>query len=194
MEPTSLPSASDRKPDRTVAVDLLAIGSVAAAGLLAWALLPGGSAGDGPGVGGPFDGARLVSAEQAGKMARAAGHPVFWAGTVPGMKVAMNRDTLMNVHVRYLPDGADPETDATPHLSVGSDPFEQAFEATARLAGEPGRVEIELPGAVGFLDRLSGPRVVLALKDHPDLQIEVIHPRPEQALAAVRRGAIVPID
>ena len=193
MEPTSLPPASDRKPDRTVAVALLAIVFLAAAGALVWALLPGGSAGDGPGVGGPFDGARLVSAKQAGKMARAAGHPVFWAGTVPGMKVAMNRDTLMNVHVRYLPEGADPETDATPHLSVGSYPFEQAFRATSRLASEPGRVEIRLPGAVGFLDRLRGNRLVLSFRGHPDLQVEVSHPRVTEALEAVRSGGIVPI-
>lgn len=194
MDPISSSPATERRADRTRTVALAAIGVLAAVGLLVWALVPGGAADGESRVAGPFDGARLVSMERAGKMAKDAGHPVFWAGDLPGMKMAMNRDALMNVHVRYLPDGVDPETDSNAYFTVGSYPFERAFEATARLASEPGRDEIELPGAVGFLDRQRGDRLVISFRGHPDLQVEVFHPRLEEALEAVRRGDIVPMD
>jgi len=193
MDPISPTPPSERKPDRTRSVALVAVGALALAGLLVWVFLHGGVAGGESQVSGPFDGARLVSMERAGEMAKDAGHPVFWAGPLPGMKMAMNRDALMNVHVRYLPDGVDPETTSNTYFTVGSYPFEQAFEATARLAGEPGREEIQLPGAVGFFDRISGDRLVLSFRGHPDLQVEVFHPRLEEALEAVRRGDVVPI-
>ena len=180
--------------DRVLQGTVGAIAILALAGLAVWAIAPGSSGLRAPDPAHPFDGARLIPHEAAGGMARAAGHPVFWAGRIPGMEIAMNRDSRMNVHVRYLPEGVDPETERSAFFTIGSYPFEDAFEATARLAGEPGRVEIDLPDGVGFLDRLSVPRVVLALKEHPDLQIEVIHPRPEQALEVVRRGGIVPIE
>jgi len=193
MNPISPTPARDRSPDRTRRVAIFAIGGLTLTGLLVWALVPGGAADGGSRVAGPFDGARLVSMERAGKMAKDAGHPVFWAGALPGMQMAMNRDPMMNVHVRYLPEGVDPETDENAYFTVGSYPFEQAFEATARLAGEPGREEIQLPGAVGFLDRISGDRLVLSFRGHPDLQVEVFHPRLEEALEAVRKGDVVPI-
>ena len=186
--------ATNGKPDRTRRLAIFGIAGLLAGGLLVWALSANDRNDLASQVAAPFDGARLVSFEQAGALVEATGHPVFWAGRLPGMKVAINHDSRKNVHVRYLPAGVHPETSTNSYFTVGSYPFERAFEATQKLAGEPGRVSIELPGGVGFLDRLSGPRVVLALKDHPDLQIEVIHPRPEQALAAVRRGAIVPIE
>lgn len=187
-------SEEEESSDRALRGALAALAVLALAGLGIWALAPAPSGEPARSLGEPFDGARLVSLAAAGDIARSSGHPVFWAGRLPGLEVAMNRDSRMNVHVRYLPPGVDPETDRSRFFTIGSYPFEGAFEATARLAGEPGRVEIDLPDGVGFFDRFSAPRVVLALEDHPDLQIEVVHPRPEQALAAVRRGAIVPIE
>ena len=109
------------------------------------------------------------------------------------VEVAMNHDSRMNVHVRYLPEGVDPETERDAFFTIGSYPYPRALEATARLAGEPGRTEIDLRHGVGFIDRLGGDRLVVVLKSHPDLQIEIDHPRPDQALEALRQGEIVPI-
>lgn len=191
---SGMTSEEEKSGDRALRGALGAVVLLVLAGLGIWALAPGPSGERTRTLGEPFDGARLVSLAAAGEIARSSGHPVFWAGRLPGLEVAMNRDSRMNVHVRYLPRGVDPEADHSTFFTIGSYPFEDAFEATARLAGEPGRVEIELPEGVGFLDRLSVPRVVLALEEHPDLQIEVVHPRPDKALEAVRRGAIVPIE
>ena len=180
--------------DRALRGTVATVSLLALAGLALWAIAPGSSGLRAPDPAHPFNGARLIPHEAAGEMARAAGHPVFWAGRIPGMEIAMNRDSRMNVHVRYLPEGVDPETTADTYLSIGSYPFERAFEATARLAGEPGRAAIDLPNGVGFLDRADGVRIVLSLRSHPDLQVEVLHPRLEQALEVVRRGGIVPIE
>lgn len=180
--------------DRSLRGTVGAISLIALAGLAIWVLASDRAADRTPEVAGPFDGARLVSHEAAGEIARSTGHPVFWAGRIPGLEIAMNHDSRMNVHVRYLPEGVDPETTTDDYLSIGSYPYERAFEATARLAGEAGRAAIELPNGVGFLDRADGVRIVLALRSHPDLQVEVLHSRPEEALAVVRRGGIVPIE
>lgn len=194
MTDSSPPLASKEKPDRARRLALFGIAGLLAGGLFIWAGAQDGRSTADSEVGGPFDGARLVSLEQAGAVVETAGHPVFWAGRLPGMKVAVNHDSRKNVHVRYLPVGVHPETSANSYFTVGSYPFERAFEATQELAGEPGRLSIDLPGGVGFLDRLRDDRLVLSFKGHPDLQVEVFHPRLEEALAAVRRGAIVPIE
>jgi len=193
MNQSPEPSATDREPGRAPLLTMLGVAVVMVGGLLAWFLVPDGAADGDSGVGDPFDGARLVSTDRAGEMAKATGHPVFWAGRLPGMKVAMNHDSHMNVHVRYLPGGVDPETSTNSYFTVGSYPFDQAFEATARLASEPGRVSVDLPGGVGFLDRMRGDRLVLSFRGHPDIQVEVFHPRMEEALQVVRGGNIVPM-
>jgi hypothetical protein len=185
-------SSNDR--DRSLRTAIGAVATLAFAGLAVWAFAPGldGERSNDPAD--PFDGARRVSLEAAGEMARSTGHPVFWAGRIPGMEVAMSHDSRMNVHVRYLPEGVDPETERDAFFTIGSYPYGRAFEATARLAGEPGRTEIDLRHGVGFIDRLGGDRLVFVLKSHPDLQIEIDHPRPDQALEALRQGTIVPIE
>lgn len=193
MNQTSLSPNPRPGPDRARIATMLGVGALVVGGLLVWALVPGGRAGRQAPVDDPFDGARLVSLQRAGEMVRAVGHPVFWAGQLPGMKVAMDYDSRKNVHVRYLPEGVDPETADSRYFTVGSYPFAQAFEATSRLAGEPGRVPLDFPGGVGFLDRMRGDRLVLSFRGHPDLQVEVFHPRLEQAIEAVRSGGIVPM-
>ncbi|MBU3691254.1 MAG: hypothetical protein FGM38_04315 [Solirubrobacterales bacterium] len=196
MNPKTPPLEESEKsedPDRVRLGTILGVGALVVGGLLVWALVPGGRAGRQAPVDDPFNGARLVSLERAGEMVEAVGHPVFWAGRLPGMRVAMNEDSRQNVHVRYLPDGVDPETSSNQYFTVGSYPFSQAFEATSRLAGEPGRAPVEFPGGVGFLDRMRGDRLVLSFRGHPDLQVEVFHPRLGRALEAVRTGGIVPM-
>lgn len=180
--------------DRALRGTIATVSLLSLAGLALWAIGSGPSGRPAPDPADRFDGARRVSLEVAEEMARATGHPVFWAGRLPGMGIAMNRDSRTNVQVRYLPEGVDPETERDSFLTIGSYPYGRALEATTRLAGEPGRIEIDLPDGVGFLDRTGDDRIVLALRSHPDLQIEVVHPRPEWALAVIRRGAIVPIE
>ncbi|MFM8518855.1 MAG: hypothetical protein ACKOL0_05570 [Solirubrobacterales bacterium] len=193
MNPKTPSPGKSETPDRVRLGTILGVGALVVGGLLVWALVPGGRAGRQAPVDDPFDGARLVSLKRAGEMVKTVGHPVFWAGRLPGMKVAMNEDSRQNVHVRYLPDGVDPETSTNAYFTIGSYPFSQAFEATSRLAGEPGRAPVEFPGGVGFLDRMRGDRLVLSFRGHPDLQIEVFHPRLGRALEAVRSGGIVPM-
>lgn len=193
MNQSSLPPKPRPGPDRVRIGTMLGVGALVVGGLLVWVLTPGGRGGRQAPVENPFNGARLVSLERAGEMVEAVGHPVFWAGRLPGMKVAMDYDSSRNVHVRYLPEGVDPESSSGKYFTVGSYPFAQAFEATSRLAGEPGRVPLDFPGGVGFLDRMRGDRLVLSFRGHPDLQVEVSHPRLDRALQAVRSGGIVPM-
>ena len=143
-------SQQKKSGDRALRGTIAMVSLLALSGFALWAIGPGSSDQRAPDPADPFDGARRVSLDAAGELARSTGHPVFWAGRIPGMEIAMNHDSRMNVHVRYLPEGVDPEVAGDSFFSIGSYPFERAFEATARLAGDtdPGKLEAALKTAL----------------------------------------------
>lgn len=141
----------------------------------------------------PYAGAERVEVSEVEGLAEDAGHGVYWAGEKTGDPVSVSTDDAGNVHLRYLPEGVDPDDPASGWLDVGSYPFPGAYAATETLARDKGNVKVKVPGAVAFYPESRPSSVILAFRNDPDVQVEVYHPEPKKALAFVKSGAIVPV-
>ena len=50
--------------------------------------------------------AQIVSVEELEELAASAGHPVYWAGEIPGKELEASESTEGNFQLRYLPEMA----------------------------------------------------------------------------------------
>ena len=142
---------------------------------------------------GPYANAERVEVSKVAGLPEEVGHGVYWAGEKTGEPVGVSTDDSGNVHLRYLPEGVEPDSPDPAYLDVGSYPFPGALDATAALAKEKGNIPVKVPGAVAFYPESRPTSVIIAFRKDPDVQVEVFHPDPEKALAFAKSGAIVPV-
>lgn len=138
--------------------------------------------------------ARIVGEGDLGGLEAEVGHVVFWAGPISDSEIEFSADENGNVHLRYLTDGAAAGDPNQSFLNIGSYPFAGAYEATRRLSQRPDLVEVTEHGGVGFYDPANPYSVIIAWREHPDLQVEVYDPEKNRALEVVRSGDIVPVS
>jgi len=166
---------------------------VTGAGLVIWAVTSISESSDMGVVPAPYQGARVVEPSDLKQVEREVGHTIYWAGEQPGLELALSRDEAGNVHIRYLPEGQDPENPGGAWLDVGSYPFEGAFGATRQLARQDGRIALEFGRATGFQNPTRPQSLIVAFRDDPDTQVEVAHPVVGHASKLVEAGAISPV-
>jgi hypothetical protein len=121
------------------------------------------------------------------------GQPVFWAGSVPGRAMELTTAGQGRVYVRYLPSGV-PVGDRRQYLTVGTYPFENAYDATKALTDGEQMASRGLPGgAIAVYSTAPGANNAYVAKPGVPFQAEVFDPTPGKARELVRSGRIVSV-
>ena len=127
-----------------------------------------------------------LSAAQLAARSRSVGHPVYWAGTIPGMRYTLTRDAS-TTFVSYLPAASEDVA-----LRVATIPYSNAFAATKDLATKPGATSRLLPNGSLVYYRNGRPATYVVFPD-ADYVIEVDAPSPARARQVALSGRIRPI-
>jgi hypothetical protein len=125
-------------------------------------------------------------------LARASGHPIYWAGPQANVKYELTQVTDGRIYIRYLPKGVPIRTK---HLYpiVATYPVPNAYKAVRTAAKESGAVTFRTPrGGLAVYNRSAGTNVYLAYPGSK-YQIEVFDPNPSEARRLVRSGTVRPI-
>jgi hypothetical protein len=121
----------------------------------------------------------------------AAGHPVFWLGSRPGVKYEVTQLPNGRVYLRYLPESAKVGTDVA-YLTVGTYPLKHAFAITSSAAKQPNVVKVPVQDGVAFYSKARPQSVYVAFRG-VDEQIEIYDPTPSAVLPLVGAGKLVQV-
>ncbi len=178
----------------------LRIGAVVAIALaiafVVWLIVRGGGGGSSATITNattlPQVGPTAVSVTQLGTFRDKAGHPIYWAGPIPGTHYELTQTSKGSIYVRYLPQGVPIGTNAR-HTLVGSYPVDNASKVLQGLAKEDGEISFPAPGSgIAVYSKSSPTNVYLAYPDS-NVQIEVFDPSPARARGLITSGQIAPV-
>ncbi|HEY3018708.1 MAG TPA: polysaccharide biosynthesis tyrosine autokinase [Solirubrobacteraceae bacterium] len=176
---------------RTVAA--VAGAAAAAAGVAAWLALgtgDGGSKARTPSRPAPT----LASVGRLQAIAAGVGHPVYWAGSLPGRRTELTREASGDIVIRYLTP-RDRVGDPTPRfLTIVTHRRPDAFAATLDVGRAPGGTAQRLPDDGVVVTTRSQPTSAYFSRPGSPVQVEVDHPIAGRALQLVRAGRIAPIS
>jgi hypothetical protein len=134
-------------------------------------------------------GATAVTADGLRSAADGLGHPVYWLGAKPGLRLELTQTPNGKVFVRYLPLGVAIGA-SEPYLTVATYPFTGAYAALKRVAKASGGRTIPLArGGLALVDSQYPKSIHLAFPGLP-YQIEVFDPSPAEARAVVVGGQV----
>ena len=140
----------------------------------------------------PQVGPTAVSVTQLGTFRDKAGHPIYWAGPIPGTHYELTQTSKGSIYVRYLPQGVPIGTNAR-HTLVGSYPVDNASKVLQGLAKKDGEISFPAPGSgIAVYSKSSPTNVYLAYPDS-NVQIEVFDPSPARARGLITSGQIAPV-
>jgi hypothetical protein len=122
------------------------------------------------------------------------GQPIYWAGPQPDTQLELTRTTTGRIYVRYLSPGAKIGDRKAGFLTVGTYPFENAYQALQKAADRPGAKVGHIDnGGLVVTNRSSRNSVYLAYRDE-SFQVETYDPDPARALSLVTAGDVRPVD
>lgn len=163
--------------------------AVLAAMLLAVFVAGCGGSKDGVSTQGAVPRAASIAELQAAQ--RRAGHPVWWLGEESGHRYELTEAAGGRTYIRYLPANTEIGTKER-LLTVGSFPYENAYQAVAGMATKPGAKVVKIPNGIA-VSLPSAPESTYVAFDGSDVEIEIFDPgtrRPDRAtldqLAQVR--------
>ena len=125
-------------------------------------------------------------------LARASGHPIYWAGPQPDVKYELTQVTDGRIYIRYLPKSVPIRTK---HLYpiVATYPVPNAYKAVRTAAKESGAVTFRTTrGGLAVYNQSAATNVYLAFPGSR-YQVEVFDPNPSRARQLVRSGTVRPI-
>src|SRR5262249_6352706 len=136
---------------------------------------------------------RIVDVGEVLAVAESLGHPIYWAGPKPSMRLELQQEAEGSVYIRYLPEGAEAGEAPGSFLTVGTDPVADAQGALRNHATKAESSLSHVDGGGLVLVNPSESTSVYLAYPHSDLQLEVYDPRPGRSLALIRSGAIRPV-
>jgi hypothetical protein len=138
-------------------------------------------------------GSKAASVEQLRALAVKLGHPIYWAGTQPGVTYELTTTKDGSVYIRYLPQGAQIGDKRPNYLVVGTYPQKGAFKILQATAAKNQVKALPIgDGGLFFVDE-KHPTSVYVAYPGVDFQIEVYDPVPSRARQAVTSGRIGPV-
>jgi hypothetical protein len=176
----------------------LRIGAVLAvalvAGFVAWLLLRSDTTGKPAPQASPTPPvATVVPTGRLRELAATLDHPLFWAGTRPGMGYELTSTAAGNIFIRYLPPNARAGDPRPAFLAIGTYPVPDAFARTRTAGKRAGAVAVGLKGGgIAVYDSGRPTSVYFAYPDSK-VQVEVFDPNGRTARNLVVHGRIVPI-
>jgi len=125
------------------------------------------------------------------RFAAAVGHPIYWAGPMPGNTYELTQTRIGRVYVRYLPAGV-PVGINKPFLTIATYPFPHAFAAlNALVKNRGGGIKLD-HGGIALVDRAYPKSVHLAYPGS-DYEVEVFSPSPPRTREVVVSGHVGPV-
>ena len=123
-------------------------------------------------------------------LARASGHPIYWAGRRANVTYELTQTTDGRIYIRYLPKGVRVGSRNPSVLFVGTYPVENAHAAIKKAAKSAGDVTFRIRrGGTAIYDPNHPTNVYFAYPGSK-VQVEVFDPNPARARQLVRSGAI----
>ena len=125
-------------------------------------------------------------------LARASGHPIYWAGPQPDVKYELTQVTDGRIYIRYLPKSVPIRTK---HLYpiVATYPVPNAYKAVRTAAKESGAVTFHTQRGGLAVYNQSAPTNVYLAYPGSKYQVEVFDPNASRARRLVKTGAVRPI-
>jgi hypothetical protein len=121
------------------------------------------------------------------------GQPIYWAGAMPGTTLELTTADQGRIYVRYLPSGVA-VGDPGQYLTVGTYPFENAYEGTKALTDEEQMASLTLPGGgIGVYSTEPGAKNAYVAEPGVPFQAEVFDPMPGNARTLVTSAQIVSV-
>ena len=125
-------------------------------------------------------------------LARASGHPIYWAGPQPKVKYELTQVTDGRIYIRYLPKAVPIRTKHV-YPIVATYPVPNAYKAVRTAAKESGAVTFRTNrGGLAVYNQSAATNIYFAFPGSK-YQVEVFDPNPSQARKLVRSGTIRPI-
>jgi hypothetical protein len=141
----------------------------------------------------PRETVKAASVQTLRAVARASGHPVYWAGPQPTVKYELTQVTDGRIYIRYLPKGVPIGDRRAAYLIVATYPVANAYKAVRTAAKESGAVTFHTKrGGLAVYNQSAATNVYLAFPGSK-YQVEVFDPNPSQARQLVRSGTVRPI-
>ena len=126
-------------------------------------------------------------------LARASGHPIYWAGARPNVKYELTQVTDGRIYIRYLPKSVRIGDRRAAYLIVATYPVKDAYKAVRTAAKESGAVTFRTPRSGLAVYNQSAPTNVYLAYPGSKYQIEVFDPNPSRARQLIRSGTVRPI-
>jgi hypothetical protein len=136
--------------------------------------------------------ARIVSVAALRELAVVEGHPVYWAGPMPGAKLEALEYPEGGVQVRYLKQGDEAGEGGGDFLTIGSYPLGDPRAALASLAAEPGAIVRRSPDGRRVVASSGKPTSVYFASPDNSVQVEVYDPSPRRAMSLALAGKVQP--
>lgn len=137
--------------------------------------------------------ARVVSAEELADVAAAAGHPVYWAGAMPGTELEVTQEAGGNVVVRYLTGAAEAASPRGDFLTVGTYPLADAAAALDNVASAPGAIVRLAPDGRRLVSSGANPTSVYFAGPDNSVQVEIYDPSPQRAMRLALSPRVTPV-
>jgi hypothetical protein len=137
---------------------------------------------------------KAASPQSLRALARAVGHPIYWAGAQANVKYELTQVTDGRIYIRYLPKGVPIGDRRAAYLIVATYPVPNAYKAVRTAAKESGDAVTfrTKRGGLAFYKQSVATNVYFA-SPGSKYQVEVFDPNPSRARQLVRSGTIRPI-
>jgi hypothetical protein len=137
---------------------------------------------------------RTLSAAEVGDIAALVGHPVYWAGPVPGTELEATESSDGSVQIRYLAAGAEAGEGSEEALTVGSYPLPDPAGALAAFAERPGSSTHRARDGRTVVVSEQNPTSAYFASPDGTVQVEVYDPSPKRALALALSAKVHPAE
>jgi hypothetical protein len=137
--------------------------------------------------------ARIISEEELADIALTAGHPVYWAGSIPNTELEITESADGDILVRYLEDGAGIGEGTAEFLAVGSYPMPDAEKTMDEYAEQPGAVIRHAPDGRELVANEETETNVFFGSPDSSVQVEVYDPSSQRAMSLARSGQVEPV-
>jgi hypothetical protein len=133
-----------------------------------------------------------VAPSQLSALSRRVAHPIYWAGPRRGTTYELTARGA-DIYVRYLPEGVEIGDRRPRFLTVGTYPFQKAWQALRRSARRKGNTSGHLPDGGIYVVNEKRPTSVYLAWRRSDIQVEVFSPSALEVQRVVRSGQIKPV-
>lgn len=125
-------------------------------------------------------------------LAKSLKHPLYWVGPKHGYTYEVTQTSTGQVFIRYLPPGVKVGA-SQGYLTVGTYPYNGAYDAIKGLAGQGGNTQTQLRHGGIAVGSSSDPNSIHLAFRGSNFEVEVFSPSPPEARRLVSSNKVAPI-